>query len=94
MEGETFASVELKRALEVGYTINKIYGAWQYKQYNGLLKDYVAHFIKMKIENSGTMTDEECNEVNKYPDNLGFTFKIKKEDCKKNPGLRMISKIC
>ena len=65
MEGKTFASIELKTALEVGYTINKIYGTWQYKQYNGLMKYYVAHFIKMKIENSGTMTDEECNEVNK-----------------------------
>ena len=45
LEAKTFASVELKRALEVGYKITKIYGAWQYKQYNGLMKDYVAHFI-------------------------------------------------
>jgi hypothetical protein len=58
------------------------------------MKDYVAHFIKMKIENSGVMTDEQCHEVNKYHENLGFTLKIKKEDCKNNPGLRMISKIC
>ena len=48
----------------------------------------------MKIENSGAMTDEECIEVNEYHKNLGFKFEIKKEDCKKNPGLRMISKIC
>ena len=40
------------------------------------------------------MTDEECEEVNEYHKNLGFEFEIEKEDCKKNPGLRMISKIC
>ena len=58
------------------------------------MKDYVAHFIKMKIENSGTMTDAECEEVNRYHKDLGFDFEIKAENCKKNPGLRMISKIC
>ena len=47
------------------------------------MKDYVAHFIKMKIENSGLMTDEECEEVNEYHKNLGFKFTIEKEDCKK-----------
>ncbi len=50
----------------MGYTINKIHSALQYKQCNGLMKDYVAYFIKMKIENSGLMTDEECKEVNDY----------------------------
>ena len=94
LKGKTFASVELKRALEVGYKITKIYSALQYKKYNGLMKDYVAHFIKMKIENSGKMTQEECQEVNKYHKDLGFDFEIKPENCKKNPGLRMISKIC
>ena len=70
MKEKTFASVELKKALEIGYTITKIYSALQYKKYNGLMKDYVAHFIKMKIENSGLMTDEECNEVNEYHKNF------------------------
>ena len=91
---KTFASVELKRALEEGYKITKIYSALQYKRYNGLVKDYVAYFIKMKIENSGLMTDDECKEVNEYHKNLGFKFTTEKENCKKNPGLRMISKIC
>jgi hypothetical protein len=94
IKAKTFASVELKRALEEGYKITKVYSALQYKRYNGLMKDYVAYFIKMKIENSGIMTDEECQEVNEYHKNLGFKFEIEKEDCKKNPGLRMISKIC
>ena len=51
MKGKTFASVELKKALEVGHTITGIYSALQYKKYNGLMKDYVAHL--MNIENSG-----------------------------------------
>jgi hypothetical protein len=54
--GKTFASVELKKALEMGYTIDKIHSALQYKRYNGLMRDYVAYFIKMKIENCKAIT--------------------------------------
>ena len=43
------------------------------------MKDYVAYFIKMKIENSGIMTDKECQEVNDYHKNLGFDFAIKRK---------------
>ena len=48
----------------------------------------------MKIENSGIMNVAECNEVNEYHKRLGFNFEVEPQSCKKNPGLRMISKIC
>jgi hypothetical protein len=58
------------------------------------MKEYVGHFLKMKIQNSGVKTQEECDEINKSHKELGFNFEIKPEDTKKNPGLRQVAKIC
>ena len=52
MYEKTWASPELKLALQKGYEITKIHSAVAYKRYNGLMKEYVGHFIKMKIENT------------------------------------------
>ena len=46
---KTWSSVELKLALEKGYVITKIHSAIAYKKFNGLMRDYVGHFIKIKI---------------------------------------------
>ena len=66
----------------------------QCKRYNGLLENYVSNFIKMKIENSGKMNQQQCDEVNEYHDRLGFNFKIKPEDTEFSPGVRQVAKIC
>ena len=58
------------------------------------MKDYVARFYKMKIENSGELTEEKCEEINNFNKNAGLNFEIKSKDCKNNPGLRQIAKIC
>ena len=94
MYEKTWASVELKVALEKGYEITKIHSAVAYKRFKGLMKDYVGNFIKMKIENSGIKTQPECDEINEYHTRLGFTFEIKPEDTADNPGLRQVAKIC
>ena len=91
---KTYSSVELKRALEKGYTISRIYAASEYKRYTGLMKNYVETFIKLKVENSGKKTQEECDEVNKAHRDLGFEIEIKPENTMKNPGLRAIAKLC
>ena len=44
--GKTYASVELQRALEKGYIINKVYAAYEYKRLDGLMKKYVGNFKK------------------------------------------------
>ena len=94
MKEKTWSSVELKLALEKGYTITKIHSAVAYKRYNGLMREYVGNFIKMKLENSGVKNQAECDEVNAYHKRLGFTFEIKPEDTVKNPSLRQVAKIC
>jgi hypothetical protein len=92
--GKTYSSVELKRALEKGYTITRIYSAQEYKRHTGLMKKYVETFIKLKVENSGVLTQEECDEINKAHKELGFDIEIKPENTAKNPGLRAIAKLC
>ena len=45
---DTWCSNELRYALENGYIISKIHGAYKYKAYTGLMKEYVEYFFKMK----------------------------------------------
>ena len=94
MYEKTWASPELKLALQKGYEITKIHSAVAYKRYNGLMKEYVGSFIKMKIENTGVKNQQECDEVNAYHNRLGFNFEIKPENTIDNPGLRQVAKIC
>jgi hypothetical protein len=94
MYEKTWTTIELQKALEKGYTITKIHSAVEYKRLNGLMKKYVEHFIKMKIENNGVKTQTECDDINNYHKKLGFDFEIKPEETEKNPGLKMVAKIC
>ena len=81
MRQGTWSSVEIKRALEVGYVITKKHSALEYEKYPGLMKDYVGFFIQMKIENETELTQLECDTINKHRNNLGFKFEIKPESC-------------
>ena len=63
IEGKTYASVELKLALQKGYTIDKLYSALHYEKYKGLMKDYVEFFLGMKIKSTQKYTQEECRSV-------------------------------
>ena len=65
MKSKTFLSVELKLAVEKGYTSDKLYAALQYDRYNGLMKKYVEFFLEMKIKNTKAYTQEECDEIKK-----------------------------
>ena len=94
MKSKTFASVELKVALQNGYKIDKLYSALNYDRYNGLMRKYVEFFLEMKIKNSKRYTQEECDEINKNHKSMGFTFQIKPEDTCENKGLRAVSKLC
>ena len=60
---KTFSSGELKRALEKGYVIDKIHPAVAYTKKNGLMRDYVGTFIKMKLKT--LVNDLRKNVINK-----------------------------
>ena len=94
MNEKTWSSVELQRALELGYVITKIHSALEYEQFQGLMKEYVGFFIQMKIENESELSQEACDVINKYHNALGFEFIIKPKNCSENNGLRQVAKIC
>ena len=49
MYNKVSTSIELKRALDLGYKITKIHSALEYHKHKGLMKGYVEKFIKLKI---------------------------------------------
>ena len=79
MKSKTFASVELKLAVEKGYKIDTLHSALKYDRYNGLMKKYVEFFLEMKVKNTKACTQEECDEIHKTHQSMGFTSVIKPE---------------
>ena len=94
MVARTWTTIELKKAVEKGYTITKVYSVLEYPKLTGLMRNYVGNFLKMKIENSGVKTLAECNDINESHKKLGFDFVVSPENCHENPGLRQLAKIC
>ena len=94
MYQKTFTSLELKKALEVGYKITKIHSALQYEKLNGLMKEYVTKFSNLKLECSGVLTPEKCDEINEHNKKCGLNFTVEAANTCKNPGLRQVAKIC
>jgi hypothetical protein len=94
MKNKTYASVELKLALEKGYKITKIHSALEYRKYTGLMQKYVEFFLQIKIENNKHYSVEECNRINESHKSMGFNFEIKSENTRKNPGMKQVAKIC
>ena len=94
MKSKTFASIELKLAVEEGYKIDKLHDALECDRYNGLMKKYVEFFLGMKIKNTKAYTQEECDETNNTHQDLDFTFVIKPEETCKNKGFRAVAKLC
>lgn len=99
-----WVSDELKKAVEVGYQIKKIFEIWKYEmtQYNprtkkgGLFADYINQFSKIKIESSG-YPDNCVSEENK-DDYIKIIeekegVKLEKENIKFNPGKRSVAKL-
>ncbi|KAL3080637.1 hypothetical protein niasHS_012981 [Heterodera schachtii] len=49
-----FTHIELARALETGYRVDRFWRAWHYDEWSdGIFKDYVRLLIKLKVEASG-----------------------------------------
>ncbi|KAL3120011.1 hypothetical protein niasHT_002212 [Heterodera trifolii] len=93
----TFTSIELRKALELGYRVIGFYRAYHFEKFDSqLFKGYVRMFLKIKVEASGWPAEVESEEekrafiamykakydINLDYDKIGF-----------NPGLRMIAKL-
>ena len=104
----TWTTVELRKAVEVGYRILDAYEVWHWKETTtDLFREYVSHFLKIKQEASGwpdwvqrigkTGTPEEHEAakwayIDDYERNQGIRLEYHK--IRKNEGLRAMAKLC
>jgi hypothetical protein len=92
----TWVSDELKKAVEKGYRILKVYEAWQYTVKTGLFTEYVNAFLKDKAEASGypewAVTDDRKNEyIEEFNRKEGVL--LDKQNINKNPPKRSTAKL-
>ena len=101
----TWVTDELKKALEKGYVVQRIYEVWHFdetEQYDpktktgGLFTDYVNTFLKMKQEASGwpewcQSENDKWRYIRDYHEKEGILMDY--NNIKKNPGLRALAKL-
>lgn len=101
----TYVAEELRKAVQKGYTILKLYEAWEYTttkydpvtKEGGIFAEYINTFLKIKTEASGypswVQSENDKNSfINSFYNREGVL--LNKENIQKNAGLRSLSKIC
>ena len=102
----TWASIELIKALDKGYTLVERHEAWDFLQtcqYNkatgekGLFSEYVDSWLKVKTEASGYPSwvkteEDEARYLADFFEQEGI--ELDPEKIIKNPGLRAVAKLC
>ena len=93
----TWCSPELSKAVDLGYEIQYIYEVWHFDETcEGLFKDYVNTWLKIKQEASGWPEDNmseaaKQDYIQKYFEHEGIQLEYDKIE--KNPGLRTLAKL-
>lgn len=93
----SWVSMEIKKALEVGYQLVRIYEVWHFPDKSDeLFRLYIDKFLKIKQEASGfpswCRTEEDKHRyIDEYFDNEGI--RLDREKIVKNPGLRALAKL-
>ena len=93
----TWCSVELEKALEKGYRILQVHEVWHFpKSSDGLFKEYVDTFLKIKQESSGypkncTTEEQRQQYVDEYLAVEGIL--LDRSKIEHNPGMRELSKL-
>ncbi|XP_066296636.1 uncharacterized protein [Branchiostoma lanceolatum] len=100
----TWVTIELNKAVEMGYKVVEIYEVHHFpKKTNTLFTEYIDTFLKLKQESSGwpewvtsaPPEEREAKEneyLRKYEENEGI--RLDRDNIKKNPGMRTLSKLC
>ena len=100
-----FCSPEIKKALEMGYYIQRIHEIWKYKLSvfseenpdGGIFTEYIRYFYKMKLEADGFPSNVKTDiDKEMYVKRIWESQKIllDKGKIKKNLGLRQVGKLC
>ncbi|XP_031789027.1 uncharacterized protein LOC116417974 [Nasonia vitripennis] len=101
----TWVADELRKAIELGYTITEIFVIWQYSMTEfdpltgegGLFAGYIDTFLRLKQEASGfpawcVDAESKARYIREYRENEGISLELDK--IAKNPGLRTVAKLC
>lgn len=96
----TWTTVEVLKAIEMGYTVEEVYEVVHFPERSGdLFKSYVQEFLKIKQQAAGwtkigCTTEEEKQEyLRAYAEQQGITLDPTKIEGY-NPGLYFIAKVC
>ena len=87
-----YTSIELQKALDVGYKITKIYRALDFEETSDLFKEYIQTFLKIKTESSGYSGHNIEEYVEEYYNKCGVKLDI--NNIKKNAGRKALAKMC
>ena len=68
--------------------ITKVYNTFSYEKREGLFKEYVELFYKMKIESTQFYTPEQCEDINNGFRSKGLNIEIHSENTCDNPGFK------
>jgi len=93
----TWVSLEVQKALELGYRLVKIHEVWHFsEQSDELFRLYIDKFLKIKQESSGFPSwcnneEDKQQYIREYHENEGIRLDYDK--IRKNPGLRALAKL-
>lgn len=91
-EQKVFSSIELQKAIAVGYTITKIYKSLTFDKTDNIFKGYIQTFLKIKTECAGYDKDDIDSYIKRYYESCGVL--LEKDKIKKNSGMKLLAKIC
>ena len=94
MKDVVYSTEELKKAVSIGYVIDKVYEVFHFKKSKGLFKSYIRSFMKGKICGGGYegTYQEKAKYCKEYKNKFGI--EIKPEELIKNSGIKAVSKLC
>ncbi|KAK7588176.1 hypothetical protein V9T40_005421 [Parthenolecanium corni] len=88
----TWTTVEVNRAIEMGYRVVQTYEVWDFKKSNKLWKGYITDFMKIKLETSPHSYNSNEEYVKDIYEKMGIQLDIR--NIENNPGKRAMAKLC
>jgi len=89
---QVYTLPELRKAVEIGYVVDKVHEVHLYDGSDELFKTYVSTFLKVKVENSKPPKDVDAT-IAKQKAAFGFTLDRETLMAPENKGMRSLSKL-